>query len=155
MIPKDHFHPWIKVYFHSMVKDCFTWIHGPTWKQATWQNVTNYRSHFTWQVGTPYRSSGWTYLSVRGIDRSPPCGVLSWLAPHRLGHASHVIVYHNRPSTAVAKSVNPRVERHGAHGSLTWHPSPSSINRGCLHPWEEAPKDPKEPQDHKILRIHK
>jgi len=39
-----------------------------------------------------------------------------------------------RPSKAVSMTVYPRVEKWEAHGSLTWHPSTPSINRGCMHP---------------------
>jgi len=39
-----------------------------------------------------------------------------------------------RPSKVVLMTVYPRVEEWEAHGSLTWHPLYSPINRGCIHP---------------------
>jgi len=39
-----------------------------------------------------------------------------------------------RPSKVVPMTVYPRVEKQEAHGSLTWHPLYSPINRGCIHP---------------------
>ena len=58
----------------------------------------------------------------RGVGRPPLVGSqVSWLSidlsmlPMCWFHCCH-------PSEVVWRSVHPKVERHGAHGSLTWHP---------------------------------
>jgi len=65
-----------------------------------------------------------------------------------------MMVYHNHPSMAVVRSVNPRVERHGTHGTLIWHP------RSFLYKYlkygttlKKHPKIPKIPRGQEGLKI--